>query len=305
MSRTLPGRKPPRHPLPPIIELVNLKSLSTLQIALGVSVVVHAAVLTLRIVDPEGFNRVFQDTPLEVVLVNSHTNEKVDKAQAIAQRSLAGGGEAEKGRATSPLPPSALMSLGDASEDADRKIEDMQEQQKVLLAQIKKALAALPPVDPRELKTNPEAQAREEKRRHLMKLLAEIEKRINEENARPKKRYISPSTREEVYAVYYDSLRRKIEERGTHNFPELAGKKLYGELTMIVTVNHDGRVLETEVVETSGNLTLDRRAASIARAAAPFGRFNDAMRKRADQIVVVSRFKFTRDDTLETKLTNR
>ena len=305
MSPTLLRRKLPRPLLPPIIEPVNLKSLSTLQIALGVSVIVHAAVLTLRIVDPESFNRVFQDTPLEVVLVNARSNEKVERAQAIAQTSLAGGGELEKGRATSPLPPSALMSLGDASEDSEKKIEDMQEQQKVLLAQIKKALAALPPVDPRELKNNPEAQAREEKRRHLMKLLAEIEKRINEENARPKKRYISPSTREEEYAIYYDSLRRKIEERGTHNFPELAGKKLYGELTMIVTVNHDGRILETEVVETSGNLTLDRRAASIARAAAPFGHFNAAMRKRADQIVVVSRFKFTRDDTLETKLTNR
>jgi protein TonB len=29
------------------------------------------------------------------------------------------------------------------------------------------------------------------------------------------------------------------------------------------------------------------------------------MRGRADQIVVVSRFKFTRDDVLETRLTNR
>jgi protein TonB len=284
---------------------VNLKSFSTLQIALGISVVVHAAVLTVRIVDPEGFNRVFQDTPLEVVLVNARSNEKVDKAQAIAQASLAGGGEAEKGRATSPLPPSALTAFGDAAEDEQKKIEAMQEQQMLMLAQVKQTLAALPPVDPKQLHSSPEAQAREEKRRHLMKLLAEIEKRINEENARPKKRYISPSTREEVYAVYYDTLRRKIEERGTHNFPELAGRKLYGELTMIVTVNHDGRVLETEVVETSGNLTLDRRAASIARAAAPFGRFNDAMRRRADQIVVVSRFKFTREDTLETKLTTR
>jgi protein TonB len=284
---------------------VNLKSFSTLQIALGVSVIVHAAVLTLRIVDPAGFNRIFQDTPLEVVLVNARANEKVEKAQAIAQSSLAGGGEADKGRATSPLPPSALTSFGDAPEDEQKKIDAMQEQQMVMLAQIKKALAAMPPVDPKEALTNPQAAAREEKRRHLMKLLAEIEKRINEENSRPKKRYISPSTREEVYAIYYDSLRRKIEERGTHNFPELAGRKLYGELTMIVTVNHDGRILETEVVETSGNLILDRRAASIAQAAAPFGRFNEAMRKRADQIVVVSRFKFTRDDTLETKLTNR
>jgi periplasmic protein TonB len=283
---------------------VNLKSLSTLHIALGVSVLVHAAVLGLRIVDPEGFNRVFQDTPLEVVLVNAHSNEKVDRAQAIAQRSLAGGGEAEKGRATSPLPPSALSSIGDAAEDEQKKIDAMQEQQMLMLAQIKRTLAAMPPSDPREVRTNPEAAQREEKRRHLMKLLAEIEKRINEENARPKKRYISPSTREEVYAVYYDSLRRKIEERGTHNFPELAGRKLYGELTMIVTVNFDGRVLDAEVVETSGNRTLDRRAAAIARAAGPFGKFNKAMRSRADQIVVVSRFKFTRDDVLETKLTS-
>jgi protein TonB len=284
---------------------VSLKSLSTLQIALGVSVIVHAALLTLRIVDPESFNRVFQDTPLEVILVNAHSSEKVDRAQAIAQRSLAGGGEADKGRATSPLPPSALTSFGDAAEDEQRRIEEMQEQQMLMLAQLKKTLAAMPPADPKQARTNPEAAAREQKRRHLMKLLAEIERRINEENARPKKRYISPSTREEVYAVYYDTLRRRIEDRGTHNFPELAGRKLYGELTMIVTVNHDGRVLATEVAETSGNLTLDRRAASIARAAGPFGRFNDAMRRKADQIVVVSRFKFTREDTLETRLTSR
>lgn len=293
------------RPQRPIIEPVNLKSLSTLQIALGVSALVHAALLTVRIVDPEGFNRVFQDTPLEVVLVNAHSSEKVDKAQAIAQRSLNGGGEADAGRATSPLPPSALTSIGDAAEDEQKKVEAMQEQQMLMLAQIKRTLAAMPPADPKQVRTSPEAAAREEKRRHLMKLLAEIEKRINEENARPKKRYISPSTREEVYAVYYDKLRRRIEDRGTQNFPELAGRKLYGELTMIVTVNHDGRVLDTEVVETSGNRTLDRRAASIARAAGPFGAFNEGMRRRADQIVVVSRFKFTRDDVLETKLTSR
>ena len=108
-----------------------------------------------------------------------------------------------------------------------------------------------------------------------------------------------------MYAIYYDSLRRKIESKGTSNFPELAGKKLYGELTMIVTVNSDGRILGTEVVETSGNLTLDRRAQAIVKGVGPFAKFTDAMRRKADQIVVVSRFKFTRDETLETRLTSR
>ena len=280
---------------------MNWRSFSTLQIALGISVAVHAALLGLRIVDPEGFNRVFEDTPLEVILVNTKTNEKADKAHAIAQTRLAGGGDAARGRATSPLPPSALTELGDAPEDAQRKIDAMQEQQMLLLGQVRKMLAALPPADPKQPTSNPEARAREDKRRQLIKILAEIERRINEENARPKKRYISPSTREEVYAIYYDGLRRKIEDKGTHNFPEVAGKKLYGELTMVVTVNFDGKVLDAEVAESSGSLALDRRAKTIARAAGPFGRFSDAMRRQADQIVVVSRFRFTRDETLETK----
>jgi protein TonB len=289
---------------------VNLRSvstpkLSTLQWALGISVALHAVLLTVRFVDPEGFNRVFEDTPLEVILVNAKTNEKPDKAKAIAQASLAGGGETEKGRATSPLPSSDWTETGDTQEQSSaRKLQNLQEQQNLLLAQVKDQLLALPPPDPNKTTTNTDQIEREEKRRRLVKLLAEIEKRINMENARPKKRYISPAAREEVYAVYYDALRRAIEDRGTDNFPTSGGKKLYGELTMIVTVNHDGRVLETEVVESSGSPTLDRRAAAIARTAGPFGNFPKAMRRQADQILVVSRFKFTRDETLEAKVSS-
>jgi protein TonB len=288
-----------------VIVRTFLGRLSTLQWALTFSVALHAVLLTIRFVDPEGFNRVFQDTPLEVILVNAQTRERPEKAQAIAQASLAGGGDAERGRATTPLPPSVQLEAGDSFEDMQRRIDALQEQQMTMLADIRRELATLPRQDERKNQENPQAQATEDKRRQLQKMLAEIERRINEENARPKRRYISPATREEVYAVYYDSLRRKIEERGTEQFPETAGRKLYGELTMIVTVNHDGRVLETEVVESSGSKTLDRRAQAIARGAAPFGPFNAAMRRRADQIVVVSRFKFTRDDTLETRLTSR
>ena len=277
-------------------------SLSTLQLALSASVLLHAVVLSVRFVDPEGFNRVFQDTPLEVILVNAKSTERPDKAQAIAQFALAGGGEAEKGRATSPLPYSALTAVGNDFEDAQRQMDALQEQQTQLLAQLRQQLAALPPPDPRPASQSNASSEQEDKRRQLIKLLAEIEKRINEENARPKKRFISPATREEVYAIYYDAMRRKVEDKGTDNFPEQGGKKLYGELTMIVTVNHDGRVLETEIVQGSGNHLLDKRAQAIARAAGPFGSFNAEMRRQADQIAVVSRFKFTRDQTLETSV---
>ena len=88
--------------------------ITTLQAALGLSLAVHAGLLTLRFVDPQAFERVFADTPLEVILVNARSNEAPVKAQAIAQANLAGGGEAEKGRATSPLAASAEVRLGDA-----------------------------------------------------------------------------------------------------------------------------------------------------------------------------------------------
>jgi protein TonB len=284
---------------------VILSKYSTLQLALGASLAVHGVLLSVRFVDPESFRRVFEDTPLEVILVNARTNEKSDKAKAIAQASLAGGGDAEKGRATSPLPPAPLTDTGETLEMVNAsKLQSLQEQQSVLLSTVQEQIARLPQPEPKELSNKTEAQQREEKRKQLLNLLAEIERRINSENSRPKKRYISPSTREEVYAVYYDTLRRTIEDRGTENFPAFNGKKLYGELTMIVTVNFDGRVLGTEVVESSGSTLLDRRAAAIARAAGPFGPFTPAMRKQADQILVVSRFKFTRDETLQARVSS-
>jgi len=276
-----------------------LRSLSTLQMALAFSVLAHAALLTVRFVDPQRFNRVFQDTPLEVVLVNARSEAAPDKAQAIAQAQLAGGGDAFKGRATSPLPPSLTARAGEALEE-EQRIEAMKEQQNRLLAQLRRDLAQLPVPD-RNREHDAQAEEKEQKRQALIRLLAEIEKRVNEENARPRKRYISPATREEVYALYYDTLRRKVEQHGTANFPEVGGRKLYGELTMTITVNHDGQVLQTEVVQGSGQTQLDQRAEAIVRQLS-FGRFGSEMRRRADQIVVVSRFRFTRDETLQTQV---
>lgn len=282
--------------------LQRLRQLSTLQIALLASVAVHAALLGVRIVDPEGFNRVFQDTPLEVILVNARSTEPPLKAQAIAQAALAGGGEAAAGRATSPLPATAQIEMGDAMESARKQIEQLQEQQAQLLTQVRREMARLPPPDPKRDDGAPNARQREDAQRQLLNMLAEIEKRINTENARPRKRYISPATAEASYAVYYDRLRRKIEERGTRSFPEENGRKLYGSLTMIITIDALGRVLDTEIVQGSGQKALDKRAQAIVRSAPSFGLFSAEMRAQADQIVVVSRFSFSREDGMSARM---
>ena len=282
---------------------MNLPSFSTLHLALCASIAVHAVLLTVRFVDPESFNRVFKDTPLEVILVNSKANEISDQPSAIAQTSLAGGGDAAQGRATSPLPPSALTDIGETQQETTAQmLQNLQEQQNLLLSDIKERLKTMALRDPRQATNKTDEADREEKQRQLVKLLAEIQRRIQTENARPKKRYISPATQEAAYAVYYDGVRSTIEDHGTTNFPQAGGKKLYGDLIMMITINHTAQVISAEVVETSGNTTLDRRASAIALSAGPFGSFSKAMRREGDQMVKTSRFKFTRIETLEAKV---
>ena len=284
--------------------LPSLKTLTTLQWALGLSVLLHAALLTIRFVDPEGFKRVFQDTTLDVVLVNAESDEKPEKPQALAQATLAGGGEAaDKRMVSTPLPPAPVESPGDSAvNENQRRIDSMLEQQEQLLAQVRQQLATMPKVDPQKLNQDPEAQAQEERRQQLQKLLAAIERRVEEENSRPRKRYLSPATLGTTYAVYYDEMRRRIEAEGTANFPQVAGRKLYGELLMSLLINHDGRILDARVTRSSGNRNLDRLAEIIASRAAPFGNFTAAMRKDTDRFDVTARFKFTHEQTLETTL---
>ena len=289
---------------------MNLRQFSTLQIALGISLAVHGALLTFRFIDPEGFNRVFEDTPLEVILVNANLNERPDKAHAIAQASLAGGGDALKGRATSPLPPSALTEFGDSAEDMQRQAEvQLLQQQTVLLAQKRQEVVAMKP--PEIVQASPAERASfEEKRRQQLKILAEIERRINEENARPRKRYVTPSTREEVFAIYYDVLRRKIEDKGTRNFPQAGGRPLYGQLVLQLTVGFDGHVTETIVERSSGSTMLDKRAQAIARSAGPFGTVPGKVQSRLvhagyNRLAFIQTFTFARDGTLETRLIDR
>ena len=265
---------------------------------MAVSAMAHALVLSVRFIDPEGFRRVFQDSPMDVILVNAKSPEHPDKPHALAQHSLVGGGDAASGRATTPLPPSLITDLGDSMEESRKKIDTLQAQQALLLGQIKQQLRAVTPPESATSPKTPEAKADEDKRRQLLQLLAEIERRVNEQNARPRKHYISASTQSVAYALYYDQMRQAIEAKGTANFPNAAGNKLYGALTMIIFVNHDGRVLKTEVVQGSGNAMLDRQAQAIARSAAPFGRFSAAMRRQFDQYAVVASFRFTHDAVL-------
>ncbi len=280
--------------------------LSLLQICLGFSVAVHAGLFGFRFVDPEGFNRVFQDTPLEVILVNTGSKAPPEKAQALAQLNLAGGGDADdQRRATSPLPPTPEAALGQDLTDTARAIERLQQEQQALLAQLRDELAALPPPTPHASSDSPASRAEEERRRQLSKMLAEIERRIQEENARPKKRYLSPATLKSADALYYNAFRSRVERAGTENFPTANGQKLYGELIMEVWIDRQGQVIEAVVLQSSGNPVLDRQATAIAKKAGPFGIVPSEVLAGRDLLLISSRFRFTRDAGMEAQTMSR
>lgn len=273
-----------------------------LRAALLVSLTAHALLLTVRLAQSDSALRQWVDERLEIVLVNVRGREAPAQAKALAQASLAGGGESPREeRLLSPLPPAPGFELGEAPDLQQRAVHSLQQQQQALLAQAHRDLARLPEPTPAEAATA-EGRAQAERRRLLLDLMAQIERRVNDTSAGPRQRFVGPATQEVSYAAYYDKVRRRIERRGTLDFPMHAGHKLYGVLTMNFRVDTEGRVLDSEVVVPSGNPLLDRRAVAIVQASAPFGPFNVAMRAEAESLVISARFSFDRDHGLQAQL---
>ena len=108
--------------------------------------------------------------------------------------------------------------------------------------------------------------------------------------------------------MYYKKFQERIERIGTLNFPQKNGQKLYGELIVTIPIFQDGSIYEKEggprVDQSSGNPALDSAALRIVRRSAPFGHFPKKMRSndKDDLWIVVTRFKFTREQALETEL---
>ena len=271
--------------------------LTPMQIAIVVSLLLHAGLLVFRWADPQGFDRLMTQMPLDIILVNARSSAAApDKPQALAQANLQGGGDVAQGRAQSPLPLSERSQSGQADDAATAKLRQLKQQQSALLAQVKQQLSIN---STRQSANASEAAAIDQQRRQLLDTLAEIEQRINEQNARPRTRYVSPSTREVSYALYHDHMRRLIEEHGTRFFPQIQGRKLYGSLTLMLTVNAQGRVIASQVLKSSGQPELDKLALALAENAGPFGTFSAEMKREFDQLAMVSRYTFKRNLTVQ------
>jgi protein TonB len=278
-----------------------------LYIALAISLMAHGALLAMRFVAPTPAPLQATDPGLEVILVNAKHNKAPLKADAVAQANLDGGGNVDQGRSKSPMPDMRKTEMGDSVKANKRRIRELEERQKNLITQVNAASQVAAPPITEQAKPDPLPTGADllESSKAIARRVAEISETIEDQNKRPKKTMITPSTREAGYATYYKTMQKRIEDFGTLNFPNVNGRKLYGQLMLSIPVFQDGTIYEKEggikVERSSGNPALDEAAMRIVRRSAPFGKFppNMLSSEKDDLWVIITTFKFTRDDKLQ------
>jgi protein TonB len=94
----------------------------------GLSLALHALLLSIHFVMPDPDQFKGKSKGLEVVLVNSRHAQRPDQADLLAQTNLDGGGTNDKHKANlaTPLPPQEQSRLGDGLVEAQRRSEQAQ-----------------------------------------------------------------------------------------------------------------------------------------------------------------------------------
>ena len=124
-------------------------------------------------------------------------------------------------------------------------------------------------------------------------LSARIDKQLVAKAERPKRKFISASTREYKYASYMEAWRSKVERVGNLNYPEEARKrKLSGSLVLDVALNPDGSINNITVRQPSGHKVLDDAAIRIVKLSAPFAPFPDAIEGETDILHIIRTWQF-------------
>lgn len=117
----------------------------------------------------------------------------------------------------------------------------------------------------------PQGEQKVERDLAMARLAAEIHLRSQRYAKRPKRKFVSASTREYVYATYLRSWVDRVERVGNLNYPDEARRRHIGGLLVIsVAIRRDGSIERAEVIQSSRIPILDAAALRIVRLSEPF-----------------------------------
>lgn len=127
----------------------------------------------------------------------------------------------------------------------------------------------------------------------IASLSAQIRRKLQAKAERPKRKFISASTKEYKYASYMEAWRSKVERVGNLNYPDAARKnKLSGSLILDVALNQDGSINRITVRRSSGHQVLDDAAIRIVKLASPYSPFPDHIREETDILHITRTWQF-------------
>ena len=268
--------------------------MKTLPLALAV----HAAIIFGISFAPMVLPRLAIPPALDITIVQTPSEATPKEVNFLAQANQeASGTEDEENKPRSPL--ASLLSqnnLGEAPIQSEASTEDLQPKIDPQILTTKANTFTELSKDPDQPDTDHDliADITADSAQEIAQLLAEVDAAEAQYARRPRIHFIDAvSAKSAVEAEYIDSWIKKIERIGNINFPEEAIRRnMSGKLILNVTLDHAGRVVDSQIDVSSGFNVLDKAALRIVRLASPYPPLPLDIRKKWDQLNITRTWIF-------------
>jgi protein TonB len=277
---------------------------TSLSSSLIVSIVFHAfALFGITFVMPDPRSMASDMQTLQVVLVNSKSKTKPNKADALAQHNLDGGGNTEDDRVAKTSFPTLKDSQKFTPEQLAKHVAKLEEETKRVMTQLKSD-HTVKQLDQKNFDGAATTNGEDLIQRSLeiARLEAQISKSNDYYQKLPRRKFIGARTQEFRFAQYIEDWRVKVERIGNLNYPAQARlQKAFGSLQLSVSIRADGSIEKVEINHSSGQRILDAAALRIVKLAAPYSALPPDITKDTDILTITRTWTFTASNQLESE----
>ncbi len=243
---------------------------------------------------------------LDIILVQTKSPNEVDDADYLAQVSQQGGGNAEKKARPKELfsAPTLSSTPGIAKQNSVQQVQKQKKNEKLtMLTQSDAEYSINSEQTPAKAddKTTVD-KTNSSQNTQTARLAAEISNSIELQASIDRTKYLNSSTKEFGPAKYMREWIDRVERVGNLNYPDQARrKKLSGTLILDVVIDADGKLVKTDLRQSSGHQILDDAAKRIVKLAAPYSAFPKKLRAEADVIHITRSWEFLNNNGLRTR----
>lgn len=243
---------------------------------------------------------------LDILLVQTQSPDEAEKADYLAQVSQKGGGNAEQKARPRELfsAPTLSNSPGVAKQTSVQQVQKQERnEQLALLTQSNAEYTINTEKQPEKAEDDSTVNKTETSQNtQTARLAAEISNKSEQQASIERTKYLNSSTRAFAPAKYMRQWIDRVERIGNLNYPDQARrKKMSGTLILDVVINADGKLIKTDLRQSSGHQILDDAAKRIVKLASPFPAFPKNLRAEADVIHITRSWEFLNSSELRTR----